>query len=65
MILGANFGGISFTAEACATTVPLFKVTVLFDRFLRANPTCLEPAFGKLYLILCILHFLAYQLAKV
>ena len=47
--LGDYVVGISFTAKTCATIVPFFKGTGLIDRFLRANPTCLEPTFRKVY----------------
>ena len=46
-IHGTSLFGTLFTAEMCATTVPLFKVIVLLDRFLSANPIDLDPALRK------------------
>ena len=47
IIIGVNLDGTSFAAEMCATIVPLFKVTVLLDRFFRVDPTHLDPALRK------------------
>ena len=46
-ILAVKLDGTLFTGEMCATTVPLFKVTILLDRFRKANPIYLDPALKK------------------
>ena len=64
MILGANLGGISFAAEMCATTVPLFKVTVQLGRYLRTNPPIWNLLLENYNMVLCIFHFPTNQPVK-